>query len=280
MLRFLLLFLFINNIKAQEISKACLIPEGRSVKSTEKGLTFQWEERMKTLQPHQKKEFQELMAQIYRIFQKEFSYKKISAPMRIRIFGKKRVFQRCLRAMRKKSNGAPFYSPKLDRIFMFKNRNTPWKRTLKTLLHEGTHFIFNKEILGKAIIFNEGLAVFMSNLKWRPGKTGVFIEGHPRFENVLKNSRGLYSLDHFFRLSNREWQKTPKVSYPQSYSLVYFLKDTSPDTLKKVINYLKTPPRQRATYHKFFQKNYPGGMRSLEGQWKAWIRRPRKQINF
>jgi len=31
---------------------------------------------------------------------------------------------------------------------------------------------------------------------------------------------------------------------------------------------------------KFFQKNYPGGLKSLEGQWKKWIKRTRKQINF
>jgi len=164
-----------------------------------------------------------------------------------------------------------FYLPKNGSLYMI-NRNNASSHAKSTFIHEATHRIFNTEILGNAIILNEGLATLFQTIH-KKGNS-FYVGENARFEKKLAEAieeNKLYDLKTFFKISNQEWLQNTKVSYAQSNALMYFLLTFNPELLQLIIKDYKQPPNARKGYVNMINKNYSTGMKGFEKDWKKWI---------
>ena len=242
-------------------------------------LSFQWEESTTAVNSNRKQSLQQLYNEIYWFFRDRYGYGTISSPLRIRAFASEAEFSACMDFMGKSGHDKPFYSTSLDRVFVHQGQLANWGTARRILLHEGTHFIFNQEISGRAIIFNEGLADTFSYLALRSNANGTLgmISPNQGRENRLENlnsSGELYPLGTFFELSNAEWQANPTIAYAQSWGLVYFMLQSDPGLAQAIMENLKIHPSVRQSYRQVIELHYSGGsdpFGAFETDWLNWI---------
>lgn len=247
-------------------------------------LSIQWEEESAALHQGRKNQLRNNLNSIYWMFRQYFSYEQISRPLRIRIFDSDDSFSNCMDALGKSGQTRPFYSTGLDRVFFNVSSSDSWSQTRKTLLHEGSHFIFNSQINGGAIIFNEGVADVMSGISKSTTPEGTIISIAPKMGReaalTMLGLDELYGLDDFFNLTNSQWQADPQVTYAQSYALIYFLMQEHWILMTMMMENLKTPLAQRTTYYDLIQDNYVAGhsdsFEVFEEDWRSWLQQTRE----
>ena len=195
--------------------------------------------------------------------------------VRIRIFGKKEDFESYRKAKSPKlGQSVGFYSPSLDEVAVLKQDNLV--SLAKVTFHEASHCLLEKYFADPPVWLNEGLADYMSDVQIRRGwpdvsygqawlrecqgwlQNGVL----PELNSVLKTT---YNEFH-------EWDE--HKLYTTCWSLVSFLNKTAAannQTLKKLILHLRRGRYPPTEVVRAFNGLYPGGLKKLEADWRAWI---------
>ena len=251
-------------------------------------LSFQWEEMSPTIADNRKQSIQELYNEVYWFFRDRYGYGTIASPMRIRAFADANDFAACMAFLGKDNQATSYYSTALDRIFVHQGQLSSWGSARRILLHEGSHFIFNQEVLGGAIIFNEGLADTFAYLALRSnpsGTLGMISPNRARAARLLEldTTGELYPLTTFFELSNAEWQANPSTAYAQSWGVVYFMLANDPGLAQAIMANLKLHPSVRQSYREVIELNYAGGsdpFGAFEADWLNWVTSNHGTIQF
>ncbi|WP_348747264.1 hypothetical protein [Tenacibaculum sp. 190524A02b] len=226
-----------------------------------------------------KQEWEEGVEQIYKYFIKNFDYKPNKLEINIFYFTNQKSFEKyqLQNLKRKRISRTGFYSPQKGSFYMInKNNNSPIAKNI--FLHESIHRIFNSEIMGEAILLNEGMATLFQTIYKDNNDfyVGINQKQEKSLKDIIRNKE-LFDLKTFFSISNLDWQKNNKISYPQSNSLIYFLLIYNPNLLNLIVKDYKKQPNKRKGYEKIIEENYINGMEGFEKKWKKWILKENKQ---
>ena len=251
-------------------------------------LSYRWEEDEGTMTSGERETTENLLNGVYGIFQSEFNYEVIEEPLTFRVFSDPMRWARCMEALDKPAGAGPFFTRKRDRVF-FLRTDEAWDFTLRILIHEGTHFIFSREIFSGGIHFNEGAAVFASTIEASSDDEGAYtVSPHnARYERLLTTMReegSLMGLGEFLSLSHQEWQESNPLGYTQSYSLVFFLMENDRPLARTMMENLKRAPRVRQTHREVIEANYAPGTAEpfvqFEEDWNTWLEEEHRSLTF
>ena len=154
--------------------------------------------------------------------------------------------------------------------------------TLETLRHEGTHQFVGQFIGGTCPVwFNEGLAVFFQNARFRQGKL-VIGQAPMVTVNILKGALAdgkLIPLPKMLAMTYGEWSgaitanpKQAAIQYPQAWSMVHYLeqgeKGKYRGPLLQYVYYLSRGESSEQAWARSLGSNIP----AFEKGWQAYIK--------
>ncbi len=255
-----------TNIGDPDLKTTCIVPGSNS-------LLFNWEIQQEDISHKTKTTWENELSAIHNYFVSFFDYEDTQLIVDVVYFTDMYSFEEYQTTVlnRTSPSNTGFYSLSTGKMYMI-NENNSSSIAKNIFLHEGTHKIFNTEIIGGAIILNEGLATVFQTIHKKGGDYLVSVnDKYETIINQMLNSNTIYDLNTFFNLTNQEWQLNASKTYAQSNSLMYYLLSMYPQQLQLLINEYKNPVNQRQNYIDFFNANYTGGVTQLETDWRNWI---------
>jgi len=192
----------------------------------------------------------------------------------IRLFGRFEAFKayesRQLKGVRVWSGGA-YLGSRREAVTW---KGTRQEKFLQTVYHECTHAIVHEAIGVTPFWFNEGSAEYFSKvLVSRTGIAGeVWREGVWPCKRMIRENR-LPRLETILSYTDSNWAfaKQHEV-YAVSWSVIHFL--TASPTRKQVLQKFVRRLVEAGGYldsKETFGKLYPGGIKKMEQEWRAWL---------
>jgi len=165
-----------------------------------------------------------------------------------------------------------FYLPEENEIVASK-KSKPAK-LLQSIYHEATHAILSKAVGYPPLWFNEGSAEYFSKIMVAQTGIGqeVFREGFGPCKIMLRQNR-LPALETVLRYDAGDWPATRQHEvYAVSWSVVQFLTTSQARTevLRKFVQRLQEY-RGNLDSLETLDKLYPGGLKKMEEEWRAWL---------
>lgn len=150
-----------------------------------------------------------------------------------------------------------------------------------TAVHESSHAILMDRAPHSPNWLNEGLAEYFNLIEVESGGSARIPAQYDRAEALDEIKRGGgWPLETLFKMSEGEWAaldlERTQVAYAQGYALVYFFMDSEErrGELRELIGEFDKSGTELES-KKFLDRIHPGGVKALEKQWRAWLRRSR-----
>lgn len=163
-----------------------------------------------------------------------------------------------------------FYSPvKNEAYVMFDPKQTG--QAIRTSFHEVSHLITASHLGHTPPWLTEGLAEYFETME--PEHQGATIHPNHRHIRLLQRSR-LPALEHFLAIDREQWNdEMREQNYAVAWSLMYFLMQGSPGiyAVKEVVEQAHRHFCKPFSWTDALHKAYPGGLRQLESDWRAWL---------
>ena len=144
-------------------------------------------------------------------------------------------------------------------------------------LHESTHAIVAAMFGGAPVWLNEGLASFFDQMVITGEQTYKFSTDDRKFR-LLRNSH-LPTLRSHFSQSPQQWYADANndLNYAVDWSLVFYMMINSQrrDFLRKMLEHLAVNDCHSFSTISYINQNYPGGVSSLEANWRVWLKNAR-----
>ncbi len=206
-----------------------------------------------------------------------------TVPVNILLLKDKQEYRKYLHQKNKGhlSSSYGVYLAKENQIVVYIQKDR--QRTFKTIRHEVSHAVVDTITPYAPAWLNEGLAEQMETLKGKDG--GLYLETHTRnrrsVSEATKNKQ-LANIDEFLKLPSKKWRHSlasgENTLQAQAGQFVYFLLLT-PTNRSFVVRLMHNFERgDRTLSYYLVNKNYIGGIKTLEVTWENWLRRQDKGI--
>lgn len=180
-----------------------------------------------------------------------------------------------------------YYAVEDDTIVVWGNEVR--QKMVASIYHEATHALLRREYTMVPSWIDEGLAEFFEGFRVQGSAT---IALSPEYNNgwakrfLLEGQ--LLPLDDYLRLTNHQWielDRNPQnLARITAWSLISFLMETDGGrhALRRYLQAIKrgTPGEAVAVGFQELDAAYPGGIASLERNWRSWILEERKAQTF
>ncbi len=161
-----------------------------------------------------------------------------------------------------------FYISRLNEASVYTGRND--QRMYAVSRHEAIHAIVNGAFGRIPVWLNEGLAEYFEQLRLQHGMFRI-VELNPGYLNLIART-GDVNLGHYFNLTVRRWysESQKQFNYALGWSVVYFLMSSKRDTqfLRYMLDHLAYHYCKAFSDIDYINKNYPGGLKQFERNWK------------
>lgn len=170
------------------------------------------------------------------------------------------------------NNSGGFYIHHLNEASVLTLKDN--ERTYAVTRHEAMHAI-NAQAFGRIPTWlNEGLAEYAEKHQFQYGNHYIN-EGHPQHLALLRKHPKV-DLQSFFFINGESWYQSPNRSlhYATAWSLIYFFRSSNnrKKLLTDFLNYSSDQYCQEINTVDWFNKHYPGGVKSLQEQWNKFIK--------
>lgn len=180
-----------------------------------------------------------------------------------------------------------YYAVEDDTIVVWGNEVR--QQMVATIYHEATHALLRREFSIVPSWIDEGLAEYFEGFRSQ-GSAAVALT--PQYNNgwakrfLLEDQ--LLPLDQYLRLTNHQWVEADRdpqnLARITAWSLVAFLmeSDGGRHALRRYLQSIArgAPSEAVATGYQELDAAYPGGIASLERNWRKWILEERKAQSY
>ncbi|HPN56996.1 MAG TPA: hypothetical protein PLD92_09120 [Candidatus Omnitrophota bacterium] len=239
-----------------------------------------------TLSPAVREEIVYVISKMFVVFEDvlglDFNRERM---FKARVFGDFAAYQSYQAQVSTSRSDTGFYSIQNKEMVLWKNDSG--RKMLRILYHEASRAILHRQIPRCPPWIDEGLAEFFEYGAMEEDSVVVQPQMH-KDERVKAWLRAgtLMPLEPYLRLPDAEWrQRNERQDAPMStmaWSLITFLLSTEKGraAFSGVVHELRRFNHKNFPSYRAIEHYYPGGLKAMEAEWRAWIPRPRKESSF